>query len=129
RTIARRAAEGDIRPVAHRRSTLLRFGHQPLFGTDGLAASHRRGRGRVATLRLAAHAAGRRWACNHRQGGCMPSVNLQFDAERLMNAATLAAPRTVRMVRHPVPTPGPGEVRVQLEGCGVCASNLPPWEG
>jgi threonine dehydrogenase-like Zn-dependent dehydrogenase len=25
--------------------------------------------------------------------------------------------------------PGPGEVRVALEGCGVCGSNLPVWEG
>jgi threonine dehydrogenase-like Zn-dependent dehydrogenase len=28
-----------------------------------------------------------------------------------------------------VPEPGPGQVRVRLEGCGVCASNLTPWEG
>jgi threonine dehydrogenase-like Zn-dependent dehydrogenase len=25
--------------------------------------------------------------------------------------------------------PGPGQVRVRLEGCGVCASNLTPWAG
>lgn len=25
--------------------------------------------------------------------------------------------------------PGAGEVRVRLEGCGVCASNLPVWQG
>jgi threonine dehydrogenase-like Zn-dependent dehydrogenase len=25
--------------------------------------------------------------------------------------------------------PAPGEVRIRLEGCGVCGSNLPPWEG
>lgn len=25
--------------------------------------------------------------------------------------------------------PGPGEIRVRLQGCGVCASNLPVWEG
>lgn len=25
--------------------------------------------------------------------------------------------------------PGPGEVRIRLEGCGVCGSNLPVWEG
>jgi threonine dehydrogenase-like Zn-dependent dehydrogenase len=25
--------------------------------------------------------------------------------------------------------PGEGELRVQIEGCGVCASNLPIWEG
>ncbi|MFO1144804.1 MAG: zinc-binding dehydrogenase [Amaricoccus sp.] len=27
------------------------------------------------------------------------------------------------------PVPGPGQVRVRLEGCGVCASNVTPWEG
>jgi threonine dehydrogenase-like Zn-dependent dehydrogenase len=27
------------------------------------------------------------------------------------------------------PEPGPGQVRVKLEGCGVCASNLTPWSG
>jgi threonine dehydrogenase-like Zn-dependent dehydrogenase len=27
------------------------------------------------------------------------------------------------------PNPGRGEVRVRLEGCGVCGSNLPVWEG
>jgi threonine dehydrogenase-like Zn-dependent dehydrogenase len=27
------------------------------------------------------------------------------------------------------PEPGPGEIRVHLEGCGVCASNLTPWAG
>ena len=25
--------------------------------------------------------------------------------------------------------PAAGEVRVRVEGCGVCASNVPPWEG
>jgi threonine dehydrogenase-like Zn-dependent dehydrogenase len=49
--------------------------------------------------------------------------------ENLMQAAILTGPRKleVREVRRP--EPGPGEVRVQLEGCGVCASNLPTWEG
>jgi NADPH:quinone reductase len=28
-----------------------------------------------------------------------------------------------------VPYPARGQVRVRLEGCGVCASNLPVWEG
>ncbi len=47
----------------------------------------------------------------------------------LMRAAVLEAPG--RMVVREVarPSPGPGQVRVRLEGCGVCASNLPPWEG
>ena len=29
----------------------------------------------------------------------------------------------------PTPEPGPGQVRLKLEGCGVCASNLGPWSG
>jgi threonine dehydrogenase-like Zn-dependent dehydrogenase len=28
-----------------------------------------------------------------------------------------------------MPEPGPAQVRIRLEGCGVCASNLTPWEG
>jgi threonine dehydrogenase-like Zn-dependent dehydrogenase len=46
-----------------------------------------------------------------------------------MRAAVVTAPRKVEVREAPVPEPGPGEVRVRLEGCGVCASNLPPWEG
>jgi threonine dehydrogenase-like Zn-dependent dehydrogenase len=29
----------------------------------------------------------------------------------------------------PLPEPGAGQVRVRLEGCGVCGSDLPQWEG
>jgi threonine dehydrogenase-like Zn-dependent dehydrogenase len=46
-----------------------------------------------------------------------------------MQAAILAAPGTIRIDRVAVPTPGPGEVLVRLEGCGVCASSLEPWAG
>ncbi len=46
-----------------------------------------------------------------------------------MRAAVLMAPGEMRVAEAPLPGPGPGEVRVRLEGCGVCASNLPPWEG
>ena len=46
-----------------------------------------------------------------------------------MRAAVLAAPGEMRVAEAPRPKPGPAEVRVRLEGCGVCASNLPPWEG
>lgn len=56
-----------------------------------------------------------------------------------MPASSLAAVecRAVRF-RHPhalaierieVRAPGAGEVRVRLQGCGVCGSNLPVWEG
>jgi threonine dehydrogenase-like Zn-dependent dehydrogenase len=41
----------------------------------------------------------------------------------------IAAPRSVEFVRRVVADPGPGSVLVEVEGCGVCASNLPVWEG
>jgi threonine dehydrogenase-like Zn-dependent dehydrogenase len=46
-----------------------------------------------------------------------------------MRAAVIAAPRNSRVDEVPLPLPGPSEVRVRLEGCGVCASNLGPWLG
>jgi threonine dehydrogenase-like Zn-dependent dehydrogenase len=38
-------------------------------------------------------------------------------------------PRRLAVERIAVQPPGAGEVRVRLEGCGVCGSNLPVWEG
>lgn len=46
-----------------------------------------------------------------------------------MRAAILTAPRQVEVQRAPIPQPSEGMVRIRLEGCGVCASNVPPWEG
>jgi threonine dehydrogenase-like Zn-dependent dehydrogenase len=46
-----------------------------------------------------------------------------------MRAAVLAGPGDARVEEVPAPEPRPGEVRVRLEGCGVCGSNLPVWEG
>ncbi len=48
---------------------------------------------------------------------------------KLMRAAVLAEPGRIAMADVAVPEPGPGELRIRLEGCGVCASNLEPWEG
>jgi threonine dehydrogenase-like Zn-dependent dehydrogenase len=47
----------------------------------------------------------------------------------IMRAAILAAPGQIRIEQLPLPEPGNGEVRIRLEGCGVCASNLEPWAG
>ncbi len=47
----------------------------------------------------------------------------------MMKAAVLAGPGEVRIDDVARPEPGPGQVRVRLEGCGVCASNLTPWAG
>jgi len=46
-----------------------------------------------------------------------------------MQAATIARPGAVEIHRVPVPAPRMGEVRVRIEGCGVCGSNLALWEG
>ncbi len=44
-------------------------------------------------------------------------------------AARLEGDRKVDVIHFAPPAPRPGEVRVRLEGSGVCASNLPVWEG
>ncbi len=46
-----------------------------------------------------------------------------------MQAAVLTGPAAIKTVRVPRPEPDAGEVRVRLEGCGVCASNIEPYEG
>ncbi len=46
-----------------------------------------------------------------------------------MRAAVLAAPRQSISIEAQMPVPAPGEVLVRVEGCGVCGSSLPLWEG
>ncbi|WP_299361554.1 zinc-binding dehydrogenase [uncultured Paracoccus sp.] len=46
-----------------------------------------------------------------------------------MQAAVLRGPEQIEMTTVPVPQPGPGEVLIRLEGCGICASNVEPWQG
>jgi threonine dehydrogenase-like Zn-dependent dehydrogenase len=46
-----------------------------------------------------------------------------------MRAAVLTGPGQIEIDHVPLPEPGPNQVRVRLEGCGVCASNLTPWSG
>lgn len=46
-----------------------------------------------------------------------------------MRAAVLVGPGQVRIEQVARPAPGPGQVRLRLEGSGVCASNLTPWAG
>ncbi len=51
------------------------------------------------------------------------------DRAETMRAAIVTGPGEVRIETVALPEPGPGQVRVKLEGCGVCASNLTPWAG
>jgi len=46
-----------------------------------------------------------------------------------MRAAVLTGAGKLMIQLAPLPEPGPGQVRVRIEGCGVCASNLTPWAG
>jgi len=50
-------------------------------------------------------------------------------AAQTMRAAILTAPGQIEVRQVARPEPGPGQVRLRLEGCGVCASNLTPWAG
>jgi threonine dehydrogenase-like Zn-dependent dehydrogenase len=50
-------------------------------------------------------------------------------AAATMRSAVVVGPGRVRVRRVPVPEPGPEEVLVRVEGCGICASSLPLWEG
>ena len=44
-------------------------------------------------------------------------------------AAVIRDSGSVELVEVPVPEPGAGEVRLRLEGSGVCGSDLPVWSG
>jgi threonine dehydrogenase-like Zn-dependent dehydrogenase len=52
-----------------------------------------------------------------------------MEAKPRMKAAVIAQPRSARVENVVRPDPGPTQLRVKLEGCGVCGSNLPIWEG
>jgi threonine dehydrogenase-like Zn-dependent dehydrogenase len=56
-------------------------------------------------------------------------VTVAAAMKRYMRAAVLAGPRCIRISETEVPEPGPGELLVKVEGCGVSASNIPLWEG
>lgn len=46
-----------------------------------------------------------------------------------MQAVVLTGPNQARLQGVAIPAPKPDEVLVRIEGCGVCGSNLAPWEG
>jgi threonine dehydrogenase-like Zn-dependent dehydrogenase len=46
-----------------------------------------------------------------------------------MRAAVVTGPGQASVEDVARPLPGPGQVLIRLEGCGVCGSNLPYWEG
>jgi 2-desacetyl-2-hydroxyethyl bacteriochlorophyllide A dehydrogenase len=50
-------------------------------------------------------------------------------SEATMRAAAIVRPGGVEIREVPAPSPEAGQVRVRIEGCGVCGSSLPLWEG
>lgn len=46
-----------------------------------------------------------------------------------MKVATVVKPGHIEIQEADIPIPGCGEVLIRMEGCGLCASNIPPFEG
>jgi threonine dehydrogenase-like Zn-dependent dehydrogenase len=46
-----------------------------------------------------------------------------------VRAAAISAPRTIQLRQTALSEAGPGQVLVRLRGCGICASNLPVFQG
>lgn len=59
----------------------------------------------------------------------MSAPALPTNAVGTMRAAVLNAPCQFAAASTDLVEPGPNEVRIRLEGSGVCASSLPMWEG
>jgi NADPH:quinone reductase len=55
--------------------------------------------------------------------------HLLMSGHEYMRAAVVEGPGKLRLESVDIPEPQPTEVRVKLEGCGVCASNLATWNG
>jgi threonine dehydrogenase-like Zn-dependent dehydrogenase len=56
-------------------------------------------------------------------------MNLSGTVTKMMMAASVTGPGKIEIVQRDLPVPTERQVRIRLEGCGVCASNLTPWAG
>ncbi len=52
-----------------------------------------------------------------------------YTLPRTMRAVRCVGPEDYRLEESPVPTPGPGEVLIKLDACGVCASDVKCFVG
>lgn len=46
-----------------------------------------------------------------------------------MIAAVLDKPQTFTLYQTPIPNIQDNEIKIRVEGCGICASSIPVWEG
>ena len=59
-----------------------------------------------------------------------PSTALAIEpVATTMRAVVIAGPKKLVISEALTPEPAAHEIRVRIEGCGVCASNLDVWEG
>lgn len=63
------------------------------------------------------------------QADSAPRERASFGSISVMRAARVTGPRRVEIEKIPLPVPGPREVRIRVEGCGLCGSNLASWQG
>jgi threonine dehydrogenase-like Zn-dependent dehydrogenase len=57
------------------------------------------------------------------------SVTLLDSLPRTMRAVRCVGPEDYRLEEVPVPSPGPGEVVIKLDACGICASDIKCFVG
>src|ERR1700690_187905 len=55
--------------------------------------------------------------------------NGMMESESTYRAVQAVAPGRLELVRKPIRDPGPGEVRIRIEACGVCHSDSVTVEG
>lgn len=59
-----------------------------------------------------------------------PTASTQnVDIPETMRAAVMFGPQDIRVVDKPVPRPGPGEVLIKVEICGMCGTDLKIYDG
>ena len=46
-----------------------------------------------------------------------------------MTSAVLTRPKTIQLQTVPLPGIKEDEVKIKVQGCGVCSSSIPLWEG
>ncbi len=56
-------------------------------------------------------------------------MSISSENFNLMKTALCCKPKTFEMIDTLIKEPAENEVIVRLEGCGVCGSNLPVWDG
>ncbi len=57
------------------------------------------------------------------------SLSKQRKKREQMQSAVIVAPGEIGLQMVDIPQPAADEVLIRIEGCGLCASNLPPWQG